>query len=117
MADYLAQEAGGGHFTLEDGSGALLLEVQSVPTTGDYLVQEVDGVGRFTLEDGSGFILLESGVPPAPPEPTGGGAISVRRRLRGRVGRIVDADEEDLIALTLALRTIRRRTFNRDDQR
>ncbi len=75
----------------------------------EYLVQEEDGTSRFTLEDGSGFILLEEsgGVTPTP-EPTGG-QISVRRRLRGRVGRVIDVDEDDLIALTLALRTIRRR--------
>ncbi len=113
MASYLIQETGGGEFTLENGSGALLLELQPV-STGNYLVQEVDGVSRFTLEDGSGFILLEVGVIPAP-TPTGG-VVSVRRRLSGRVRRVVDADEDDLIALTLALRTIRRRV-HRDDIR
>ncbi len=82
----------------------------------DYLVQEVDGTSRFTLEDGTGFILLEAGAPPPPPQETGGGAISVRRRVSGRVRRVVDADEDELIALTLALRTIRKRTVNRDDQ-
>ena len=79
----------------------------------DYLVQEADGTSRFTLEDGSGFILLEAGVAPAPPE-TGGGAISVRRRLPGRARRLTGLDDE-AVALTILLRTIRKRTVRRDN--
>ncbi len=106
MASYILLESGG-KLELEDGTGFVLLEQQTV-VTGNYLVQEVDGTSRFTLEDSSGFVLLEAGVTPTP-SPTGGGVVSVRRRLPGRVRRIIDADEDDLIALTLALRTIRRR--------
>ena len=115
MASYVLLETGG-KLELEDGTGFVLLELQPI-VTGDYLVQEVDGTSRFTLEDGTGFVLLEAAGPAPPPAPpaTGGYAISIRRRLRGRVGRIVDADEEDLIALSLALRTIRRRTVRRDN--
>jgi hypothetical protein len=73
-----------------------------------YLVQEEDGVSRFTLEDGSGFILLEA-QGPAPAAAPGGGIISVRRRRRIDIRRITQDDDEAL-ALTLLLRTIRRRS-------
>ncbi len=113
MASYILLEAGG-KLELETGAGFVLTE-QQVIVVGDYLVQEVDGTSRFTLEDGTGFILLESGVvpPPAPPE-TGGGAISVRRRLPGRTGRLTRLDDE-AVALTILLRTIRKRTVRRDN--
>ncbi len=112
MANYLVLEDGS-HLVLEDGTGFVLLE-QQVVVAGDYLVQEVDGTSRFTLEDATGFILLEAAVTPTPPTPQGG-VVSVRRRLSGRVRRRIDADEDDLIALSLALRTIRRRTVRRDN--
>ncbi len=108
MADYILLEAGG-KLELENGTGFVLLEIQAPPTPGDYLVQEVDGASRFTLEDGSGFILLEAAGPAPSQGVPVGGVISVRRRLPGRVRRITDLDEDAAIALTLALRTIRRR--------
>ena len=107
MADYFLLEDGSGHLLLEDGSG-LLLEVQSVPSTGDYLVQEPDGTSRFTLEDGSGFILLEAATPPAPEVVHGGGIIIQRRRPIVRVDQY-NLEEDEAIALSLLLSTRRRR--------
>jgi hypothetical protein len=108
VANYFLLEAGSGHFAIEDGSGSLLLEQQPV-VTGDYLVQEADGTSRFTLEDGTGFILLEAAGPPPPiPVQTGGSAITVRRRVLGRVIRNDQLEQDEAIALSLLLRTRKR---------
>ncbi len=107
MANHLLLE-NGSLILLEDGSGSILLEAQPI-TTGDFLVQEVDGISRFTLEDGSGSILLEAAgpTPPTPVIQTGG---AIRRRIPSRRARILTTNEDDtLIALTLTLAPLRRR--------
>ena len=110
MADYFLLENGSGHLLLENGSDGLLLEVQSAPSTGDYLVQEPDGTSRFTLEDGSGFILLEAATPPTPEVVHGGGIIIQRRRPIIRIDQY-HLEEDEAIALSLLLRTRRKRSF------
>lgn len=61
MADLLLLEDGS-NLILEDGLGALLLEVSLGSPTSDALLQESGAGDWIRLEDGTGFLLLESAI-------------------------------------------------------